>query len=58
MDLGLDMKWAGVAKFFGPTIYIYIYIYIVTIIDIIIKSSITFFSWINLYQYLISIFLL
>ena len=28
MGLGLDMEWAEVAKFFGPTIYIYIYIYI------------------------------
>ena len=25
MSLGLDVKWAGVAKFFVPTIYIYIY---------------------------------
>ena len=27
MGFGLDMKWAGVATSFGPTIYIYIYIF-------------------------------
>ena len=36
MGLGLDMEWAEVAKFFGPTIYIYIYIsfhYFLTLFD-------------------------
>ena len=27
MGLGLSMRWAGVVKFFDPTIYIYIYIF-------------------------------
>ena len=27
VDLGLDMRWTGIPRSFGPTIYIYIYIY-------------------------------